>query len=340
MAANPFDDNDTERTVADELIVTQSERLNRLTVALDKHRLAFQNSEATLITRIADVDDEHRRAVNQISKQYTSLRDRLKTTRILTLSLIAGLVILITMSLGGFYMHTQQKHTELVAEIAELRDMANTLQRQIPDNAVQNKVIQERLTQLSLRVTGLARAVAPTASVTPPSLNEPAPIPTPPPPLAVEKPALDSAATVNSEATTEIKPVPFNPALEVDAAPAPTTAVNTPQAATSSAATETVAVTDTLYSLQLIGFFSFAELMTYVQKVPLPPRVFYQTETFRGRPWFVLIHSLHTSYASAKTTIAQFPPALAELDVWIRKLPADATVTALNIQSTAAPAQP
>ncbi|GEM_PF-4984676 len=339
MAANPFDDSNTERTVADELTITQSERFNRLTAALDKQRLALQNSEATFITRLADIDDEQRRAVSQINKQHATIRDRLKTTRILTFSLIVGLIISIIVISGVFYMHTQQRHTAVMAEIAELRDMTNTLQRQIPDNAVQNKVIQERLTQLSLRVTGLTRAtVTPTVTSSPLNDSESPPNSSPP---KLEKPPTDTAsATIDADSAAEIKPALFNPELNLESTPPAATTVNAPHMTTNSAATETVAVTDTLYSLQLIGFFSFAELINYVQKVPLPPRVYYQTETFRGRPWFVLIHSLHTSYASAKTTIAQFPPALAELDVWIRKLPMDATVTALNIQPAAAPAQP
>jgi DamX protein len=335
MAANPFEDNQVGRTLTDDLGTTQSERLSRLLVTVDKQRSALQNTEASLITRIADVDDEQRRAVSQINKKYEAVNNSLKNTRMLAITLVLGVIAVTATVLGVFYVHTDRVHTTLLADVAELRDMANTLQRQIPENSMQNKVIQERLTQLSLRISGVTRSteepeavVFPAAPVAPLARLDPAPALPEAPPAVIASPT----APVKSEP----QPVPFNPALDLD--PTPSVSIPTPSAATSAPSvlnrpnTETVAVTETLYSLQLIGFFSFEELIAYAQRVPLPPRVYYQTETFRGRPWFVLIHSLHTSYASAKAVIAQFPPILAELDVWIRKLPADATVTALNIQ--------
>lgn len=339
MTLNVFEESERGRTVAEELGATQSERLSRLLATVDKQRIALQNTETSLVTRIADIDDEQRRATSQINKKYEALNSSLKATRILAIALVFS-VILITMTvLGVFYMRTDRVHVALMADIAELRDMANTLQRQLPENTMNNKMMQERLAQLSDHVAELKPAIDALPAVKasmmpapPPEVVSAAPEPTPSLPVSIPAPP---------EPIQE--PVPFNPALDREPTPiVPSSSAthSSPSTASPKNTEKVVAVSDTLYSLQLIGFFSFAELIAYTQRVPLPPQVYYQTETFRGRPWFVLIHSLHNSYASAKATIAQFPPVLAELDVWIRKLPADATLTALDIQTTPAPAQP
>jgi DamX protein len=74
------------------------------------------------------------------------------------------------------------------------------------------------------------------------------------------------------------------------------------------------------YALQLMGFYSFQDLVDYAARVDLPDRVFYREETYRGRPWFVLIHSLHTGVRAATEERSRLPPRLARLDTWIRPL--------------------
>lgn len=75
-------------------------------------------------------------------------------------------------------------------------------------------------------------------------------------------------------------------------------------------------------AIQLIGFFSLAELEQFARRADLPPEIYYREESYRGRPWFVLIHSLYDTTASAEAALARLPPELTRLDTWIRTLEA------------------
>ena len=74
-------------------------------------------------------------------------------------------------------------------------------------------------------------------------------------------------------------------------------------------------------ALQLIGFRNPELLDAFIARNPLPAEVYTRQETFRGRPWFVLIHSLHPDRQAARAASDALPGALASLDVWIRELP-------------------
>jgi DamX protein len=91
-----------------------------------------------------------------------------------------------------------------------------------------------------------------------------------------------------------------------------------------------MSVGDRRYALQLIGFYSRDELDAFVADSPLPNQVYAREETFRGQPWFVLIHSLHPDLAAANAAQRALPPALAGLDIWIRDLPPETQVDVIN----------
>jgi DamX protein len=77
------------------------------------------------------------------------------------------------------------------------------------------------------------------------------------------------------------------------------------------------------FVLQMIGFFNRGLLDAFIERSPLPAQVYVREETFRGRPWFVLIHSLHADRATARAAVEELPPELAKLDLWIRELPGE-----------------
>ncbi|MBK5939000.1 hypothetical protein CCR96_06990 [Halochromatium roseum] len=84
-----------------------------------------------------------------------------------------------------------------------------------------------------------------------------------------------------------------------------------------------VAVADRPFALQLIGFHSRELLDDFVDRSPLPSRVYMREERFRGRPWFVLIYSLHQDRAAAQRASETLPDVLGRLDLWIRELSAE-----------------
>ena len=76
------------------------------------------------------------------------------------------------------------------------------------------------------------------------------------------------------------------------------------------------------YALQLIGFFSRDALRQFADEHDLPAQVYFRQDTYRGRPWFALIYSLHESYEGAEAELSRLPPELVALDPWIRPLKA------------------
>jgi DamX protein len=83
---------------------------------------------------------------------------------------------------------------------------------------------------------------------------------------------------------------------------------------------ETAVDTEGRYALQLIGFFDYESLARFVSRKGLPGQVYSLKRTYKERPWYVVIHSLHENYAAAEKELARLPPDLAALNPWIRPL--------------------
>jgi DamX protein len=87
---------------------------------------------------------------------------------------------------------------------------------------------------------------------------------------------------------------------------------------------ETLVAGGDIYVLQLIGFHNRKSLNEFVARTELPERVYAIQQTYRGRPWYVVIHSLHDDYAAAEEELSRLPEDLVALNPWIRRL-GDAT---------------
>jgi DamX protein len=315
-----------------------SARLARLTVVVEQHRIALQTAELNLATRIADIDDEQRRSLNQLTKKQETNEAHFKRSRIILISVFAVLALVISAALATFYIQLTRAQQHFNDDIAELRDMSNTLQHQPPDNVIQNQVIQERLQQLSEAVATLSSSssvnVATPAHLESALESKAVAIP-PAAPEVVSELQVGTVGQLRVDSAQPVNPPVAHSSSTAAASTAAHTSSHSTNPSINPASTKQIPVNDQLYSLQIIGFFSFEELLAYTQRIRLPEKVYFQTETYHGRPWFVLIHSLHSNYASAKAEIANFPPELAQLDVWIRKLPPDATVNLLDVTPAA-----
>jgi DamX protein len=108
----------------------------------------------------------------------------------------------------------------------------------------------------------------------------------------------------------------------------------TPQSQVVSEASATDRPEERAYALQLIGFFQLADLEQFAQRNrgDLPARLYYREDTYRGRPWFALIHSMHDSYSSAEAARSRLAPDLAALDPWIRPMGRDGGIEVLGIE--------
>lgn len=93
-----------------------------------------------------------------------------------------------------------------------------------------------------------------------------------------------------------------------------------------SLATNSIQVGDRPFTVQLIGFHTLEALERFAADHVLPVVYYYRQETYQGRPWFVLIHSLHETREAAEVVVARLPPGLATLNIWIRQLKADTEI--------------
>jgi DamX protein len=71
-------------------------------------------------------------------------------------------------------------------------------------------------------------------------------------------------------------------------------------------------------------------MLDFARREPLPSEVYYREESYQGRPWFVLIHSLHARRDDAVAAISKLPSELATLDLWIRDLPPETELGVLS----------
>jgi DamX protein len=90
------------------------------------------------------------------------------------------------------------------------------------------------------------------------------------------------------------------------------------------ASQEQVSTAERPFALQLMGSYDRNRILALAARSDLPASVYIRQESLRGRPWYVLIHSLHATYEDAQTEHGRLPEDLARLDIWIRRLPADA----------------
>lgn len=116
-------------------------------------------------------------------------------------------------------------------------------------------------------------------------------------------------------------------ALPASAAAAETAAETTEAEAAADGSLTTA--TDTI-ALQLAGFPSRAAIDRFIARQPLPERVYLTVDTWRGRSWYGLVHSLHPDMEAAEGARAQLAPQLARLDIWLRELPAGSRLQILD----------
>ena len=127
--------------------------------------------------------------------------------------------------------------------------------------------------------------------------------------VEVKKPAPETGAAA---------PVPgrLPPGQLAETPPAPASK----EQAEAPAKAESFKVGDRRFTIQLMGFFSLESLGKFAKEHSLPAEIYYQTTTYQGRPWYVLIHSIHSSQSDAETTVAALPKDLGKLDIWVRQL--------------------
>ena len=159
---------------------------------------------------------------------------------------------------------------------------------------------------------------------------DPAPEPTPLTPVTLSDPPAAPVQEQTPEQPPE--PPPTDTSTSDSRSPAPDAADAAPaDTAGAAAAPRQIPVGDRPYAIQLIGVPSRDALQTFLEHFQLTAQiVYYREETYRRRPWFALIHSLHESRESAQAALATLPPELSALKIWVRRLDPASVVTVVD----------
>lgn len=295
----------------------------------------LRTTEVALVTRIADVDDDRRDSATRLQRAYQSQREELDLRLGRQRSLMLLLSVLVLLLIGSLatvgYLAFDAMRQSILQELAPVKTAIERLQ--ITGSAAQTQATREKLSQLSAAVKSISTTVERLGSE-PDERQSPAS-------QAAGGPATQDVSTAaevpaNTAAALEPQQTP-KPTIETPAA-APTvqpttespTPAEPPQSETANPPSTAIEVGDKPFSIQLMGFYSLDELQRFARRYDLPEQVYYREETYQGRPWFVLIHSLHPTREAANATLTSLPRTLSSLGIWIRKLDPDTRVVSLQ----------
>ena len=91
-----------------------------------------------------------------------------------------------------------------------------------------------------------------------------------------------------------------------------------------------ITFSDRPYAIQLSGRHSRAKALELAARPDLPPRVYLRRELRRGRPWFVLVHSLYGNLVEAQAALVRVPPEVRALSPRVRVLPPETRLEVLT----------
>jgi len=328
---------------ADQRLAAQTARLEALAAEVVAQRERLRDQEKSLVERIADVDDDRRLTSSQLQRGWQAQREEFEA-RVRRHGRASALVLALALAGGGLlalYLHSRAAPAALAGEVAGLRQDLQRLSGLVQQDA-----------QLQERLAALASAVGDLSTRQRRGTKPAEPLPAAEGPALAERlerltteqrrqgaeldalqravqalaaaapsravPAPDPAAGSRPPKSAAPAPDPVPGLAAPDAAPATTAPITTTQAPPRFART---LVTDRPFALQLLGGYNRAKLLELAVRPDLPDPVYLRAESRRGRPWFVLIHSLHASNAEAQAALAKLPADLRAPSPWIRDLP-------------------
>ncbi len=261
------------------------------------YRTQMRDLEKSLVERIADVDDDRRLTAAKVQRGWQAQRDEFGA-RLRRLGWLAALALAI--GIGGMvalYAYLRSTQTDLTNEIARRTAVQQQLTAEL-DAHKQALETLARALRLPPEPTGHSQPPPPTKPAEPVGGPSPPAVPVPDP---VTSPSTPAAPVVGQAAAAP------------DDAPPPTAAPED--------RSETITVTDRPFALQLNGSHNQTNILKLAARPNLPAHVYIRQELRDGRPWYVLIHSLHGSLNEAKQAQAQLPSELRSRSPWIRTLP-------------------
>jgi DamX protein len=322
--------------------------------------LELLDAKVSLGSRIADLDDSRRETETRLESVLRARHDELAAKLKYQARMLAGGIVVLALLLGIVLFSDRRSAPPLPAADESVQETLAGLQASLAD--LSEWITRDEL-QPSPQMTNEI-AVRDSSPVSPPDVQ--APVETsslaPADPLvdrsdpertldtadpavtafAADPTEAPAAPAVADPAALGADDVPGNPDLDtvmVDADPAATrdateqeiaAAPATPPAERDERDEQPILVGERQFALQLMGFYSMDAMRQFAGRARLPSRVYFREERYRGRPWFVLIHSLYPTQSDALAAMTTLPAELAGLDVWVRNLSPEARLAVLD----------
>jgi DamX protein len=291
----------------------------------------LRDVEKALVERIADVDDDRRRTTLQMQKAWQAQRrdidDRLARQRRALIGSVAVVFVLVAGGLGWLYYGFADLRRGIDARLATFEPVAVEAAARPAEIDTVGQVVDDRLQDLAERQAALEAELArQQASSRPPDKND----------IEAEGAIADRLAAIEHRQQTLAEGLAALTArLSTESAePVEQTDGDTAQPSgpvAERAPADSVRVGDRPYALQLLGAFDRDAVLGLARRDLAGSQVYLREETYRGRPWFVLIHSLHPSREAARDARRALPERLAGMDVWIRRLPEDTLLEPIEL---------
>jgi DamX protein len=306
-----------------------------------------QDLARALVDRIADVDDDRRRSANQLRKALEAHRDEVRAARrrdraLAVFPIVLG--VLLAGAAGWLYLELMKTRDALDRRItaAEQRiesapktpapseppaDIPTTADFDELANAIE--AIGDRLTAAESR--GGQPRQPDTEAETTAELSDTARIDIDQQIRGAEarmEKLLDERLTLVKERIDRLQTASEKAGKAENGAPGPRGVDgSTVQLKRSAGAVQTEQST---VVVQLAGFRERPAIDAFIRQHRLDGQLYLRTERWRGRPWYALIKSLHGNMAEAEVAAGALPPDLAQLDIWLRPLPAGIKLTTLG----------
>jgi len=352
------------REPADTTPVALLDRIGAMERALADQGDRLRDHEKSLVERIADVDDDRRTTAAKLQRAWQSQHDEIDDRLRRQTWTLASVLVLLALAVGtalfliyrqatldrqplarvpeelkaepalippGVSMGDQPEDavTETASSLARLEEaQRQALQEALAGERASREKGEARLTselrRLATEQQGLAEAVE---SLRAPIAGEGA---------GGEEVGAQRASEIRSLATEQQRLAEALEALrQAQTPPAAPAAERAPQAApegegAGAASVDPARSRESAYALQLIGFHSRDAMLKFAERADLPAQLYFREDSYRGRPWFALIHSLHDDYASAEAELSRLPADLARLDPWIRPIRDQANLKRLD----------
>jgi DamX protein len=322
----------------DQRLAELTSRLETLAAEVAAQSSRVRDQEKSMVERIADVDDDRRLTSLQLQRGWQAQRDGFaaQVRRHGQLMMVLLVVSLIGFGLLAYYARTMPAApVTLVGEVAALRqEVANVTQqnakfqeyiaalstpeatisqaRDVPKSSAQDqggdvRVLTKQLERLASELKNQGDELDALRNNIHKSSK------------GLQAGTVLSAGANTSKTAFPESALPLKPGEQLRNGPA--TAGTTPDTASSTPRKHTTKINDRPFALQLVGDSNRNRLLEYASSVGLPDTVYLYQGSRGGRPWFVLVHSLHQTSAEARTALAQIPAKQRVRAPWIRSLP-------------------